>query len=281
MIALAALMLLAIVAVAVWAGRTPQPHELLRDVYMPSFASVPREASIAETTDWIRAQLESPAGKSFLARLLPDQAAVLWIMLVVAGVVAFDFGHIRSGRNVDLLLAWLLGLSFFDIMRLARIELTPTSRGVLDAVFTAVVSLNLALAAHAIWQARRPERRAIWMPGLRGRPLAGLALVLVITNVLVGLARDPDDAGYFTNLGGQRLRERGRMPYGDPMLTGTPGAAYGPVLYAAHIPFQVLIDPHSPNPVSSPTPPMGDAATYMLPSQISNKKTTLSYHLTG
>ena len=37
----------------------------------------------------------------------------------------------------------------------------------------------------------------------------------------------------------QRLRERMRLPYGDPLLTATPAAAYGPVLYAAHVPFQL------------------------------------------
>ena len=72
---------------------------------------------------------------------------------------------------------------------------------------------------------------------------------------MTALVRTPDDAGYFVNLGAQRLRERGRLPYGDPLLTGTPGAAYGPVLYAAHVPFQVMVSPQPVNTRSTPQPP--------------------------
>ena len=62
-------------------------------------------------------------------------------------------------------------------------------------------------------------------------------------NVVTGLASPPDDAGFYTNLGAQRLRERGKFPYGDPLLTNSAGAGYGPLLYLAHLPFQFLLDP--------------------------------------
>ena len=37
---------------------------------------------------------------------------------------------------------------------------------------------------------------------------------------MAALVREPDDVGFFVNLGAQRLRERGAFPYGDPLLTG-------------------------------------------------------------
>ncbi|MGE0451577.1 MAG: hypothetical protein AB7Q29_18535, partial [Vicinamibacterales bacterium] len=184
--------------------------------------------------------------------------------------------------NLDLLLAFALAVSFVDILAFARLRLDAEYWTMLDGVFTVITLLNVALVARALYRASRPEREEpAWRPHLRGRPLAALALALVVANVAVVLVREPDDAGYFTNLGAQRFRERGRLPYGDPLLTGTPGAAYGPVLYAAHVPFQVLLEPHSPNASSPALPLMGADATYRLPPPIATKLTTLALHLAG
>jgi hypothetical protein len=65
------------------------------------------------------------------------------------------------------------------------------------------------------------------------------------------------------------------------LLTGTPGAAYGPILYAAHVPFQVLIEPHPPNVDATSRPPLGEAATYYLPPPLATKLCTITLHLAG
>ena len=175
----------------------------------------------------MRADLAAPVGQRFIARLVPDQAGSLWIMLLVAVVVAVDFSRVRASHNVDLLIALALAAVFFDILMFARMRLVPEALTRLYAVFTAVTALNVALLLRAVWYACVPNAGTAWRPNLRGRPLAAIALLLVICNVATVLVREPDDAGYFTNLGAQRFRERGRLPYGDPLLTGTPGAAYG------------------------------------------------------
>jgi hypothetical protein len=175
----------------------------------------------------------------------------------------------------------LLGLMFFDIMRFFRIRLVPVYWRLLDTVYTAIVGLNLALLVRALLRARRPDRPLAWRPNLRGRALASVAVVLIASNVCLALVREPDDAGYFINLGAQRLRERGQMPFGDPLLTGTPGAAYGPVLYVAHVPFQFLIEPHSPNATSPAKPLLGDQATYYLPPPLATKLCSIAFHLAG
>jgi len=270
-----------IAAIGVWSGRTSPSRELLREVYSPTFPDVPPHASIPDTIAQLRSDLASRAGQSFLSRLLPDQGGILWITIIVALAVGFDFRRLVSSRNIDLLLMVALGVMFFDMMRFFRIRLTPPYWTLLDAVFTTIVVLNTALLVRAVWHAFRPSREPGWAPNIRGTALAAVALVLVASNVLVAFAREPDDAGYFINLGAQRLRERGRMPFGDPLLTGTPGAAYGPVLYAAHVPFQWLIEPHSPNPITAGTPPMGDAATYYLPPPLATKLCTITFHLAG
>jgi hypothetical protein len=282
MIALSLVVLAVIAAAAVWSGRGPRQRELLREVYSPTFTEVPPEASVAATIAQLRQDLASRAGEGFLARLVPDQAGVLWISLLVALAVAVDYTRPRSGRNVDILLILLLGLTFFDIMRFFRIRLTPEYWRLLDTVYTAIVALNAALLVRALWRARSsssPERP--WLPNLRGRALAATAVILIGGDVAIALVRTPDDAGYFINLGAQRLRERARLPYGDPLLTGTPGAAYGPVLYAAHVPFQLLLDPQSPNAASGAHPPLGEGATYYLPPPLATKLCTITFHLAG
>jgi hypothetical protein len=277
----AVLVLAALAALALYSGRQPRERQLLREVYSPTFAAVPAEAPIGATITAIADDLASPAGQDFLGRLLPDQAGVLWITCLVALIVAFDFSRLRNPRNLDIAIFIALALVLFDNMRFFRIALTPVSWRLLDSVYAVVFLLNAALLLRALRQAAAPQSAAEWRPNLRGRALAGCALLLVACSVLTALQRDPDDAGYFTNLGGQRLRERGRLPYGDPLLTGTPGAAYGPLMYAAHVPFQVLIEPRPPNPSSPDRPPLGAAANYYLPPPLATKLCTVAFHLAG
>jgi len=108
-----------------------------------------------------------------------------------------------------------------------------------------------------------------------------LAILLLSMNVVTGLASPPDDAGFYTNLGAQRLRERGKFPYGDPLLTNSAGAGYGPLLYLAHLPFQYLLDP---TPLNTTQPTRADleaGAHYLLPPPLATKLTTITFHLIG
>src|SRR5581483_10461604 len=83
---------------------------------------------------------------------------------------------------------------------------------------------------------------------------------------------------YFVNIGAQRLRERGRWPYGDPLLTSTPAAAYGPILYLAHVPFQLALAPHRVNPVSLPRPPIETGDVYFEPPIAATQLCAIAFH---
>jgi len=192
---LAVVALACIVAVGVWAGRQPQDRQLLREVYSPTFGDVPPEGSIADTIAQLHRDLTSPAGREFLARLLPDQAAALWISIIVAFGVAFDFWRPRSWRNVDLVLMLLLGMTFFDIMRLFRVPLDPVYWRLLDGMFTAITALNAALLIRAVWHARTTASGRPWQPNLRGPALAALAVLLLAANILVALEESPTTPG--------------------------------------------------------------------------------------
>jgi hypothetical protein len=277
----AALVLAGLVAIRVWSGARPHDRELLREVYSPTFVDVPAEAPLGTTVAALGGDLASPAGEDFLNRLLPDQAGVLWISCLIVLIVAFDWSRLVSWRNFELKIFLILALVLFDDMRFFRLVLTPLSWRLLDSVYEIVFALNAVLLLTALWQAAVPRTVAEWRPNLRGRALAACAVLLLACSVLMALQHDPDDAGYFTNLGGQRLRERGRLPYGDPLLTGTPGAAYGPLMYVAHVPFQFLIDPRSPNQTSPDLPPLGAGATYYLPPPLATKLCVIAFHLAG
>ena len=234
-------------------GRDSDARDILTDVYAPRIGVVPPGAPVADAIPRLRNDLRSPRGQEFLQRVVPTQAGALWLALVLALAIAVDFMRPRNPHNYELVLLLAPGVLFFDSIHLIELLDRPTYRTLVDLVFGTVVAITLGLMARATWCAVRPSRWQ-WQPNLTLRPLAALTAVLLVCNIMTALVRTPDDAGYFVNLGAQRLRERGRLPYGDPLLTGTPGAAYGPVLYAAHVPFQVMVSPQPVNTRSSPQP---------------------------
>jgi hypothetical protein len=204
----------------------------------------------------------------------------LWLALVIALLVGFDFERPDNPRNVDLILMQALGFAFFEVLSFLR-ELEQTEFvQLMRWVFVAIFALNFLLLVRALWRIHRPFT-APWRPSLPRRALVAVALAMIACDVMTAIVREPDDAGYFVNLGAQRLRERGRLPYGDPMLTGTPGAAYGPLLYVAHVPFQLMLAPHGVNAESPDRPTLGPASTYRLPPPLATKLCTIVFHLCG
>lgn len=272
---------LAVVAIAavfrvVWPPAPPEAHELLRDVYTPHFAPVPPRPPAARMVRAIEESLQSPAGAVFIRRWLPSQGGTLWIFLLVTALAGFDFRSIRHSRHLDLIAIVLLGAVFFDILYFTRHLRDPFWLQLLWWVFDAVVALSVFIGVRAVWRVFRPFRIE-WHPALSRRALAFLAVAMLALDVSAALVRAPDDSGFFVNLGAQRLRERGRLPYGDPLLTGTPGAAYGPLLYVAHVPFQWLVDPIHLNTITSPRPPLGADSQYRLPSPLATKLCTIAF----
>jgi hypothetical protein len=212
--------------------------------------------------------------------LLPNQGGTIWLAIVVALVVAFNFRKPWHPRNVELLALLAIGGLLFNIMRFFDYLTDPIHFRVMDWVFGGIVAVCLFLLVAAIWRVRRPHLTP-WRPNLGRRPLVALACLLLGLNVLTALATPPDDAGFYTNLGAQRLRERGMFPYGDPLLSNSAGSGYGPVLYLAHLPYQWLLNPQPLNDTAYDRADLAGPEVYRLPPPLATQLTTVTFHLIG
>jgi hypothetical protein len=257
------------------------PHrETLRELYTPKFARIPDRPTVSETLRQLRADWNSEPGARFRSDLRSPQALLALLGAAVILAVGFDWKRPASSGNVDLLLLYATGLLFFDVMRFFDVLNRPAYVALMDWVFAAVFVSSAMLALRALRRCAKPLTEK-WQPRLKTPGLTVLAVVLLAIDLSVLFQKPPDDAGWFVNLGAQRLRERGRLPYGDPILTGTPAAAYGPLLYVAHIPFQLIVAPNVLNPTASSRPILGPESTYYLPPTLATTLCTAAFHLLG
>ncbi len=247
-----------------------------RQLATPRFDPPPPPQGLGETGTQLLNSLDGPSGHALLTRLVPSQGAVLWIALIVMLTVAFDFSRPWHSRNIELLALLPIGFLLFEVMRFFELFEDRTFRQLMDLVFIGIMAVSLFLLGRALVRLRQPHTEP-WRPNLPRRALVVLTLVLLTANVLAGVLRAPDDAGFYTNLGAQRLRERGMFPYGDPLLTGTPGATYSPIFYLSHLAYQLVLVPTPRNPPDA-LPAFG---SYVLPPDLASRLATVTFHLFG
>lgn len=269
----AAVMLLILIGAA--ACSPPAERDMLnaRQLETPRFDPPPPPTG--SELERLQQDLTGPPGRTLLIKLLPTQGATLLISLLVMLVVAIDFARLRHPRNVELGALLLIGVLLFEVMRFFEFFHDAAYWRLMDWVFIAIMAVSVFLLARALIRMRRPHTDR-WQPNLHPRALIVLTIVLLGINVLTGLLRQPDDVGFYTNLGAQRLRERGMFPYGDPLLTNTPGATYSPILYLSHLAYQVLLVP-----VQNPPDPRPEFGAYVLPPMLASQLATVTFHILG
>jgi hypothetical protein len=268
------------VALVVIAGQRYQNRVVpLTEVYYPTIPVV-EFAPAFESLRALDARLREDPSLSVLRQVLPDQAGVLWIALIVFLVVGFDYSRPWSPRNIDLLIVQVIGwclIGSLDLLVTVTRRGDATYYGLIRLVFTVVTGLSAALMARMVWRSTRADSWT-WTPAVDVRTLAALTAFTVSLALAYPFLRPAEDASYFTNLGGQRLRERGLLPYGDPMLTDTPGAAYAPLMYAAQAGMQFVLMEPANNP-SPDLPQLGEQSTYMAPSPTSSQMLLAGFQL--
>lgn len=268
------------VALAVIAGVRYQNRIVpLTEVYYPT---VP-EVEIAPAGESLRAldeRLRQDPRLSTIRQVLPDQAGVLWIALLVFLVLGFDYARPWSPRNIDLLIVQVIGwclIGSLDLLVAVSRRPDATYYGLIRLVFAVVTGLSVVLMARMIRRSTRPDTWT-WTSAIDVRTLAAMAAFTVSLALAYPFLRTAEDASYYTNLGGQRLRERGLLPYGDPLLTNTPGAGYAPLMYGAQAAMQFVLMQPANNP-SPDRPQLGEQSTYMDASPISSQVLLAGFQL--
>ena len=224
--------------------------------------------------------------KNWAKQLEPNEAGTLWLAIIVLLVVAFDIRRPLSSRNADLILLVLPAFFLLDLVELGNLRIgEPGNAWWFQTMFLGLFLATVALLVRSLAGVFLPERPA-WAPNLPHRLLVWLALVLFAGNAMLALGRRPDDAGKFTNLGAKRFLETGLLPYGDSMLRGGASATYGPLMYLAHVPFQLVLPASSPHAEArqvAQDPQDGRTARrpYVRPPNLATKLTLLMFHLAG
>lgn len=263
-----------VVALAACEAPPAEPYKLdRRALETPRFDPPPPPTGTA--LHELREDLMGPEGRDLIARLVPSQGGALLIALLVMLAVAFDWNRPGQPRNLELLALLPIGFLLFEVMRFFALLQDPTYWRLMDAVFIGIMFFSVLLLGLALMRMKRPHPE-VWRPNLPKRALMVLTLVLLSLNVMAGLLREPDDVGFYTNLGAQRLRERAMFPYGDPLLTNTPGATYSPILYLSHLAYQVMLVPVQNPPVALPV--FGE---YVLPPILASQLATVTFHILG
>lgn len=223
----------------------------------------------------LRQDLAGDPGRALIAKFVPSQGAVLIIALLVMLAIGIDWHRPRHPRNIEMIALVPIGFLLFDCMRYFELFQDPIYWQLMDAVFIGIMAVSVFLLARALIRLRHPHDEP-WRPALPKRALMAIALVLFGLNVMTALLRPPDDVGFYTNLGAQRLRERAMFPYGDPLLSNTPGATYSPILYLSHLAYQVMLVP-----VQNPPDPKPEFGVYVLPPMLASQLATATFHLLG
>jgi hypothetical protein len=222
-----------------------------------------------------------PMWVAVLERFVPSQGGALWIGVLVTFLVAGDLRQLFARRN--LILAGLLAMAvlLIDVFAWGKPTESPARKAAGDLVFAGIYAITAGFTLAGFFLARR-QGEALLTPNLPRPGLRALFVVLLVLNVVVALGRKPDDCGYYTNLGAQRWVETGTIPYGDAALKGptAPGygaaATYGPLLYAAHMPFQALLG--RPENASDLVPVDKE---YVRPPDLASSLACLMLHLCG
>ena len=144
-----------------------------RHLHNTIFEPPPPNPGVGQVIATAWSDLKGEPGAGFLHSMLPTQAGVLWIALIVALVVAFDYSRPASARNFVFLALMAIGFLLFNIMRFFDYLTDPTYFWVMDYVYRAIMAINLFLVSVAVWRVRRGSAET-WRPNLPVRALITL-----------------------------------------------------------------------------------------------------------
>jgi hypothetical protein len=213
----------------------------------------------------------------FLGIFVPSPGGAFWLGLLVAAVIFGDFERFASRRNLTLAALFAVAVLLVDVMRWNERPDSPLAAWAFTGIY-------VGTGLYALWglALSRRETALPWTVNLPRSGLRALLGIVLTISAVTALGREPDDAGYYSNLGARRLVETGILPYGDPMLKGPDApaygasATYGPLLYLSHVPFQWIAAAEANPADANPMDP-----TYVRPPIVATQMATLAFFLAG
>jgi hypothetical protein len=219
---------------------------------------------------------------SWVKGLQPNQGGIIWLAALIVFFVATDHTHLASRRNLDLLLLLAPSLFLVDVTILGNTTDAAQSM-MFGLLYLGLFLGTVLLLVRSLMRAFEAEERR-WVSNVAPYVLVALTILLFVVNVSRAVIFRPNDSGTFTNIGAQRMLTTGQFPYGDPQLRGGAAATYGPVLYLAHIPFQLSLKPvttHLPESDVLHSIIVGDDVQGSRPPAMATKLTVIFFHLLG
>lgn len=178
----------------------------------------------------------------WISRFQINEGVAVWIFVLVTMLVAFNFKRFKSWRNLDLVLLIFPAIFLVNTVDLSNAPVNSADAKVFGFLYFWLFLSTLALFVRALMRARDKHSEG-FAPNLSKKILITITIFFFGINSFLALVRDPDDSGYYTNLGAYQLLKTGAFPYGNPNLRGGAAATYGPVLYLVHIPYQIILRP--------------------------------------
>ncbi|MCB9830991.1 MAG: hypothetical protein H6807_00850 [Planctomycetes bacterium] len=174
-----------------------------------------------------------------LKQLTPGQTTALWLGLVTMLVLAFDWSRWLRPRNLVLVLLYGPALLFFDLDAQSTQFADPVAWSRFRLITTGIFGMQVLSLGWALFARLRGGSGQSFLPLRALRVLALLFLGLTLASSIVG---EGADSSIYTNFGTQRMRERGKLPYGDPWLARGTACSYGPAIYLMILPAQLILD---------------------------------------
>ena len=182
-------------------------RDVLRDVYQPTIGAAPTSEPLAVSIDKLRTDLQSPTGRAFVARTIPEQGGVLWLSLIVILAVAFNFERLRSWRHGGLWdrALYLLVVALFNVFSL------PKKSGFRGSFAFAGESVDRGFSVLVFPEGRRTEDGAM-KPFMSGIGLLAAQLRLPVVPIRIhGLFELKKRRQYFSRPG------RVTVTFGEPV----------------------------------------------------------------
>jgi hypothetical protein len=189
-----------------------------------------RSDEIIEESEHEDEQGEVLSIESFFRRIRPhfEGPAFCWLSIVLVFIFLGNFNRLLSLRNLDILLLYLLCPFLFVLWQDRRFA------------YAGILTVTLLFFLRCLLGARCKTKQILKDNTSLKRAAVFVLVLACLFHVQTVYERPIDDCGLFSVIGAEYIIQTGKLPYGA--ACGHLGV-YGPLLYALHIPANLIFQP--------------------------------------